>query len=142
MQYLNIQNHRMKTYFETYEVSREDRNNLSTEETRDRIALAFRLIIWCLCAIFSLWGNLLGAILTTVFTVEAVWHIFKEAFSADKSRASALNCLFFPFAGLIMAYAMKGLGIIPGILIGLVIVGIPTALNWINRNGTTTERRG
>ena len=134
--YLGIQNKRMKSYFEANAMSREDRYKLQSDETHEQMELAFRLVIWCLCAVFSLAGNLLGAILTTIFTVEGVWHIFKEAWGACKTRVSALTSLFIPFGALIMAYSMKGLGIIPGILIGVFVTVIPTIIYWFNRNRT------
>lgn len=119
--YANIEASRKKDYFEAHDVSKEDRVELEKEEFRNKAILLIRLLIWLACVVSALFGEVLGIVLSIVFTTEAVFHIYAESYGAVRSRVSSLTMLAIPFGAFVAVVGMKA-GIILGILLGVLTV--------------------
>ncbi|MBR5389183.1 hypothetical protein IK146_01320 [Candidatus Saccharibacteria bacterium] len=131
--YDNLERRRKKDFLETHEMSREERCAREREDRDNHWALIARLIIWLTCAIFAFLGDTLGVILTVLFTIEALWRIYYEAFGAVKSRVGSLVFLAIPFGGVAAAYCTKPTGIIGGILIGILAVVLVQICHMIGK---------
>ena len=131
--YDNITNARKKAYFSAHKLSKEERAEMEKDALKDRLIIIVRLAIWCVSAVFALLGDTLGVILTVFFTLEALFRMYTEAYGATKSRVSALTLLAIPFGALIMAYGMKSLGIVWGIILGILTIILVQVCHYIGR---------
>lgn len=125
MLYSNYELARKKAYYEAHDLTKEERIELEKEAAYNKRTLIARLAIWLLCAVFCLIdGGLLAAILTTLFTIDALMYIYVEAHDAKKSRVASLTFLAIPFGALVMAYGMMWTGILGGIILGILTVAM------------------
>ncbi|MBR3320012.1 hypothetical protein IKG20_01785 [Candidatus Saccharibacteria bacterium] len=124
--YENIMTKRMGEYFERNDFTPEERIEESRRFWRDRMVLIFRLLIFGACLIAALFGDILGLVLTVVFTVEAFIYLYREARNASsKDKAAALTFLGFPFGVAVFCLMAKYLNMtILGIIVGIVLVAL------------------
>ncbi len=120
--YDNVTGARKKEYLDSHELTAHQRKELEKEGWHDRLIVIVRLAIYALSAVFALGGDALGIILVILFTFDGLAYVYKEAFTASKSRAAALTFLTIPFGALVMAFSMKFVGIIGGILLGILTI--------------------
>lgn len=124
---------RKKEYFEACAPTVELRAELEKQECKIRKKLIARLLIWLACAISALFCEVLGIILSIVFTAEALFRIWKEAFEASKSRTVSLIFLTGIVASLIMVIGTKYAGLIVGLILFMLTLALTTFIAYVGR---------
>lgn len=120
----SVTDQRVKNYMESADLSDKQRRAVAKEASENSLSILVRLVIWCVIGVGALLGNILDLILVIVLTGEALVYIYREAYRTDKLRSAAMTFLSVPFGTLIAIFAMKYLGLVWGIIIGIAIVVI------------------
>lgn len=118
---------RKEKYISATGLSGKERTDLLRDCKNDRRKVFFGYCLWILCVIFAYGGDLLGLVLSVVFTLGALCYIYSEALAAkdDNLRIYALISLAVPFVIFALITGIKYLGIFWGIIIGIALaVGV------------------
>lgn len=121
-----------KDFFDRHPMTNEEKAKIEKEESNERAILAVRLIVWLGCAISALYGEILGVVLSMIFTIEALIRIYRNALeTADKSLMTSLTYMIIPPAMFIAIVGMRCTGNIWGILPGLLVVFLVKGIAYI-----------
>lgn len=120
---------RKQEYLKKTDLTPAERQKEDFESWKDQLILLGRFVIFGLAAVFAFLGNVLGIILTVIFTGEALVYLYlRSRETRSRSQVYLLTCLAVPF-GVTIYCAIDKLFRAP--LIGiLVAVAIPVYVHF------------